>query len=185
MQIKQSFIDDIEEGQQVKSRWVLTIALSLLVIATVMPASASPIIHKVSRYYQVEFEPGTAIPTTQGRARAEAARMMQIRLMTDRFEIWGYGDIGQSGKAARKLADERMVVIARILTSGTEGVLPVVMHANDGTIPIERPADASDPPYGMVEVYCGEGPSDQESGKPWRHGPNVNKPRTLKPKLAH
>ena len=143
-----------------KSPWISAIALSLLVMTTAMRGSAIAITRAVSRYYQVEFEPGTAIPTTQGRAMAEKARITQTMLMMDRFEIWGHGDAGQLGKAARRLADERMAVIARMLNNGSEAALPVVMHGNDGTKPIGRPADAGDPPYGMVEVYCGEGPSD-------------------------
>jgi len=94
---------------------------------------------------------------------------MQTLVIMDRFELWGHGDAEQPGKAARKLADERMTVIARILTNGIEAALPLVMPGDDETIPIERPADVADPLDGMVEVYCGEGPSDQASDQPLRH----------------
>ena len=62
-----------------------------------------------------------------------------------------------------------MTVIVRMLTSVNEAALPVVMHGNDGAIPIERRADVAGPSYGTVEVYCGEEPSDQASDQPSRH----------------
>lgn len=160
-------------------------ALFLVIIATVAPGSAIAISRKVSQYYQVEFEPGTATPTTRGRETANEARISQTLIQMDRFEIWGHGDAGQSGNAAQRLADERMTITARMLNNGVTPPTTVIIHGNDGTIPIERPVDAADPSYGIVEIYLGDGPSDQDSGKPWRHGQNGDKPRALKPKHAH
>lgn len=152
-----------------KSLWIPAVLLALILAATAMPGPAIAIPYAKSRYFRIDFEPGTTIPTALGAGWVENARLTQTLVIMDRFELWGHGDAGQPRKAARKLADERMTVIARMLTSGNEAALPVVMHGNDGTIPIERPADVADPLDGTVEVYCGEGPSDQASDQPSRH----------------
>ena len=170
-----------------KCRWKQTIALILFATACAVSSAAmanSPV-KSQSRYYKVDFEPGTAIPTSEGRAMAEEARLMQININMDRFEIWGHGDVGQSPKAARKLADKRMTVIARMLTRGNNEATPVVMHGEDGTIPIDRIADLDGPSDGTVEVYCGQGPSDQTSGKLPQQAEGISAIRSSRHKPSH